>query len=443
VYSAIAPHALPTQHVDPSTTISLVVTGGSTTVPVDATSVQLQVTVSAGTANGSMKIYPIGGATGALEVVRWASGQTVTTQFTVGVGTAGKVGFHNLAGGTVTLDAAITGYYAAAGATGPAGGVLTGSYPDPGLALGAVTPGNISPAGGSNGQVLTINGGNVTWQTPDFESALTNSRVVHPTGNPTSDGTQLRNAVLSGYPLIVLEPATYAMGSSALTLPSGVNLIGGGPENTSITFSAAATGISAAGNQSISGVTITDTAGSTSATTVSAAGGTVSLVHDVVTINGSGTIVAASAASSTTLVVDDTKITATGTGGFTEGVLVNSTSATATINNSTIAMSITGTGNQAFGVNGLGPATVRNTTITSVGDAGTLADGIVVQAAAAVVSAYNSQVSGTMYALAAYAGTIRAATSQVIGTAAHNAGATITCVGDFNAGFVALNTTCT
>lgn len=53
-------------------------------------------------------------------------------------------------------------------------------------------------------------------------------------------------------------------------------------------------------------------------------------------------------------------------------------------------------------INGLGPAQVRSSSITGTGPAGTLADAIVTQAASAVVEVMDTQITGSMYAVAAY-----------------------------------------
>ncbi|HEY3266411.1 MAG TPA: hypothetical protein VGM37_05755 [Armatimonadota bacterium] len=85
----------------------------------------------------------------------------------------GVVGTDELAIGAVT-DAKvkdiswgkITGAPTGFAPIGAAGGDLSGSYPMPQIAEGAVTPAKLSGAGATSGQVLTFNGAGVAWQAP-------------------------------------------------------------------------------------------------------------------------------------------------------------------------------------------------------------------------------------------------------------------------------------
>jgi hypothetical protein len=85
------------------------VAGGTTAVPISATSVLLSVNVSAGTTNGTLDVYPFG--TGKPQPsMRWKAGQSESQQLTVRVGQGGKVALLNRTG-KVTVTVNVLGYY--------------------------------------------------------------------------------------------------------------------------------------------------------------------------------------------------------------------------------------------------------------------------------------------------------------------------------------------
>ncbi|MGC2208099.1 MAG: G1 family glutamic endopeptidase [Candidatus Dormiibacterota bacterium] len=93
----------------PSDSLSLTVTGGS--VPVAATAVALNVTVTDTTTSSFLTVYPAGGTLPLLSNLNWVSGDTVPNLVIVPVGSGGQVTLYNALGRTdVVVD--LEGYFA-------------------------------------------------------------------------------------------------------------------------------------------------------------------------------------------------------------------------------------------------------------------------------------------------------------------------------------------
>jgi hypothetical protein len=134
-------------------TLSAVVIGGSTKVPTNATTVQLIVTAGGATA-GTLNIYPagnVGGGSG--QSLTWTGGSTDTQTVEENVGLSNEMSFA-LTGATAKLTVTITGYST------------------------QVTAGDISPADGTAGQVLTNNGTGAGWQNSQGGASFANPNGI-------------------------------------------------------------------------------------------------------------------------------------------------------------------------------------------------------------------------------------------------------------------------
>lgn len=122
--------------------VSPVVSGSATTVPTDATRVQVAVSLTGELSSGTLKAYPNGNPAGVGGSLAFTANTPVSTTMLVAPGMANKVIFLNQSSGSVKLTVKITGYTTDVYAT------------------------DINGAGGSAGQVLTNTGAGATWQTP-------------------------------------------------------------------------------------------------------------------------------------------------------------------------------------------------------------------------------------------------------------------------------------
>jgi hypothetical protein len=123
-------------------TNSPVVIGGTTTVPSDATTVELAVSAK-GATSGTLDFYPADNVDAAGQTLTYPSGNAwVTTTIYENVGQSGEVTFYNAGTGTAVVSAKIVGYST------------------------QVTAGDISPADGTTGQVLTNTGTGAQWSDP-------------------------------------------------------------------------------------------------------------------------------------------------------------------------------------------------------------------------------------------------------------------------------------
>ena len=240
--SLTVPHkVLSNTSIAKAATNSPVVIGASTTVPSDATSVQMTVAVKS-TAAGTLAVFPTDnpGSSTADTIAFPAGNVVVSAQTKQSPGLSGKVSFKNNGTATATVTVTITGYstqttasnVSGSGGTagqvltnngsggaswqtvsatgGAAGGVLTGTYPNPGLANNVVTNGKLSAAGSASGQVLTSTGGTVIW------------------ANPKVPGyTRVNSAVISNPP--------GAQSAGTVSCPSGTVVLGGGAFTSSST----------------------------------------------------------------------------------------------------------------------------------------------------------------------------------------------------------------
>jgi hypothetical protein len=182
---------------------SYVVTGAATTVPTDATTVRLAVSVR-GTKAGTLTVYPASNSTGGSgQSLSWTANGFAAGTLMENVGAANKVSFHNSSAAAATVTATITGYST------------------------QVTASDINGAGGTSGQVLTNTGTGATWQTPPPVTAATiqgtggtSGQVLTNTGTSAAWQTQGQSYAASQASGIGITYVAYTTVDS-LTVPAG------------------------------------------------------------------------------------------------------------------------------------------------------------------------------------------------------------------------------
>jgi hypothetical protein len=102
-------------------TRNLTVAGGTTSVPLTAAGVVLNVTVTSTTANSFLTVFPAGSTLPLASNLNWTPGKTIANLVEVPVGSAGAISMYNLAGSTdVVVD--LEGYFVESSPTSSAGG---------------------------------------------------------------------------------------------------------------------------------------------------------------------------------------------------------------------------------------------------------------------------------------------------------------------------------
>lgn len=175
------PHKLLTNtSIAKGATNSQVVVGATTTIPSDATSVQMNVSIKS-TVAGTLSVYPTDYPSSATaDVISFPAGNVVITRFTrQSPGLSGKVSFTNNGTATATVSVTLTGYStqtaasSISGSGGSAGQVLTNTGSGASWqTLPAQNAANFSGIGGAIGQVLTNTSSGVQWQTPRVDTVL-------------------------------------------------------------------------------------------------------------------------------------------------------------------------------------------------------------------------------------------------------------------------------
>ena len=202
---------------------SPVVIGAATTVPADATTVELTVSAK-GATGGTLNFYPaLNVAGGSGQTLTYPSGSVlVSTTIQENVGQSGELTFYNGGSGTAVVTAKIIGYST------------------------QVTAGDINGVGGSAGQVLTNTGSGAYWAPAGGSAyASTNFNSAINLGTSLSWVTVASITVPAGLYLVSGSAVAFTPGTSTRTLcylisPTGAE-INYGVADTSNTTTAAET----------------------------------------------------------------------------------------------------------------------------------------------------------------------------------------------------------
>lgn len=217
---------------------SFVASGGSTTVPSNATVVQLAITVK-GSKAGTVKFGPLGDAAQeSTDQVSWSAGGNNTGTVRVNVGQGNKVAVTNTSTATAVVGIKITGYStqitaaSIASAGGQPGQVLSidnankVKWLDPTSTSGdPIDPAQISEEGGADGSVLTqLDGGGVGWVKPEKSTVraaikMTGAGAGTASVVPGSDAIAVTNTTVGNYTVYFARNLT---GCVATASPGGI-----------------------------------------------------------------------------------------------------------------------------------------------------------------------------------------------------------------------------
>jgi hypothetical protein len=270
--------------------------------------------------------------------------------------------------------------------------------------------------------------------------------VIHPVpGDDILSGKRLLdglaaiadNTYLNPY-LLKIEPGQYNLNGDSLVKKAYVDIEGSGQSVTSV-YSNTSAGTIQANDGEIRFLYIS--ASGTGAVAL-AVDGIVTMRASTLLVSAAGNIATVVVSGNATLTVFDSSISASGSGSFVQGIGVFD-NATLRLHDSYVsAWALSGGGAQALPVNTWSEADVYQSTLFGLAVAGSSAYGLVAQGADGLGLVTGSVLSGQNGSAAVFGpALIKIATSEVSG-APNNSGGTITCVGDFNGSFVALNTSC-